>query len=86
MAVPLAAQAQMPTDAQLQAAVQEAYEKFKDVKDGANANYIPELDKVPSDLWGVAIVTAQRRTCSPRATWTTRSRSSRCPSPSPRRW
>jgi len=58
-AVPLAAQAKTPTDAQLQAAVQEAFEKFKDVKDGANANYIPELDKVPSDLWGVAIVTAK---------------------------
>jgi glutaminase len=58
-AMPLAAQAKTPTDAQLQAAVQEAYEKFKDVKDGANANYIPELDKVPSDLWGVAIVTAK---------------------------
>ncbi len=59
VAVPIAAEARTPRDAELQAAVQEAYEKFKDVKDGANANYIPELDKVPSDLWGVAIVTAK---------------------------
>jgi glutaminase len=59
VAAPLAAREPMPTDEQLQAAVQEAYDKFKDVKDGANANYIPELDKVPSDLWGVAIVTAK---------------------------
>lgn len=59
LAAPLAARAQMPADEELQAAVQEAHEKFKDVKDGANANYIPELDKVPLDLWGVAIVTAK---------------------------
>jgi glutaminase len=38
--------------------VQEAYAKFKDVKDGANADYIPELTKVPSELFGVVIVTA----------------------------
>ena len=48
-----------PTPAELKAVVQEAYDKFKDLKDGANANYIPELDKVPSDLFGVAIVTAK---------------------------
>ena len=35
----------------------EAYEKFKDLKDGANANYIPILDTVPSDLFGVVIAT-----------------------------
>jgi glutaminase len=40
-------------------AVQEAYDKFKDMKDGANADYIPELAKVPSELFGVAIVTAR---------------------------
>ena len=39
--------------------MQEAYDKFKDVKDGANADYIPELAKVPSELFGVAIVTAR---------------------------
>lgn len=47
------------TGAQLEAAVQEAYEKFRDVKEGANADYIPELTKVPSDLFGVVIVTAK---------------------------
>jgi glutaminase len=46
-----------PTPAELNAAVQEAYTAFKDVKDGANADYIPELAKVPSELFGVAIVT-----------------------------
>jgi glutaminase len=48
----------MPSDADLQKVVKEAYEKFKDVKDGKNADYIPELAKVPSELFGVAIVTA----------------------------
>ena len=41
----------------LQSVVDEAHAKFKDVKDGKNADYIPELDKVPSELFGVAIIT-----------------------------
>src|SRR5262245_61714217 len=58
-AMPLAALAQgIPSAQVLSRAVQEAYERFKDVKDGANADYIPELAKVPSELFGVAIVTA----------------------------
>ena len=60
VAAPLAATAQAIPSAQiLSRAVQEAYDKFKDVKDGANADYIPELAKVPSELFGVAIVTAR---------------------------
>ncbi len=47
-----------PSEADLQRVVKEAHAKFKDVKDGANADYIPELAKVPSELFGVAIVTA----------------------------
>jgi glutaminase len=47
-----------PSDADLQKVVKEAYEKFKDVQEGKNADYIPELAKVPSELFGVAIVTA----------------------------
>jgi glutaminase len=59
-ALPLAAAAQgIPSAQVLGRAVQEAYDKFKDVKDGANADYIPELAKVPSELFGVAIVTAR---------------------------
>lgn len=34
-----------------------AYEKFKDVEEGANADYIKELAKVPSDLFGIVLVT-----------------------------
>jgi glutaminase len=42
----------------LQRVVNEAYEKFKDDKTGKNADYIPYLASVPSNLFGVAIVTA----------------------------
>jgi glutaminase len=46
-----------PTAQDFQRLVDEAYNKFKDVKEGANANYIPILDTVPSELFGVAIAT-----------------------------
>jgi len=60
VAVPLAASAQaIPSGQVLSRVVQEAYEKFKDVKEGATADYIPELAKVPAELFGVAIVTAR---------------------------
>jgi len=49
----------LPSAQLLNRAVQDAYGKFKDLKDGANADYIPELAKVPSELFGVAIVTAR---------------------------
>ncbi|HXZ25592.1 MAG TPA: glutaminase A [Nitrospiria bacterium] len=65
MAVPPfpAAAGQVPTDpATLKRLVQEAYQKFKDVKEGKPADYIPELAKVPPDLFGVAIVTAKGET------------------------
>jgi glutaminase len=45
------------TDAEFKTALKNAYEKFKDYKEGANANYIPELDKVDPELFGLAIVT-----------------------------
>ena len=40
----------------------EAYSKFKDVKDGANADYFPSLKKVKSELFGIAIVTPDGKT------------------------
>jgi glutaminase len=54
-----AAYSQLPSDADLQRVVDEAHAMFKDVKEGANANYIPILDTVPSDLFAVAIVTRE---------------------------
>ena len=44
-----------------QALVNEAYAKFKDVREGKNADYIPILATIPSDLFGVAIATRDGR-------------------------
>jgi glutaminase len=43
----------------LQKLVNEAHAQFKGVTDGAPADYIPELAKVPADLFGVVIVTTR---------------------------
>jgi len=43
--------------AQLQKVVDDAYAKYKDHTEGKNADYIPILATVPSDLFGVVIVT-----------------------------
>jgi len=53
-----AAQARGPIPQDLQPVVKAAYDKFKDDQSGKNADYIPELAKVPSELFGVVIVTA----------------------------
>ena len=50
--------ADMPSDDDIRRVVGEAHAAFKDVKEGANANYIPILDTVPSDLFGIVVVTA----------------------------
>src|SRR5689334_12760805 len=56
-----AAPAAAPADASLspaniQKALDEAYEKFKDIKEGKNADYIKELAKVDPNIYGIAIV------------------------------
>ena len=56
-AAPMAIAAETPSNQELQRAVDMAHEKFKGLKDGANADYIPILAEVPSELFGVAIVT-----------------------------
>lgn len=40
-----------------QKVVDEAFAKFKDLKEGANADYIPELAKVDPNIYGIALVT-----------------------------
>lgn len=52
---PLKAQKLSKKDIQI--ALEEAYEKTKDVKEGKNADYIKELANVSSDIFGIAIVT-----------------------------
>ena len=53
-AVPAAAQ----SPAQIQAAVDAAYAKYKDNNEGAVADYIPALAKVDPKVFGIAVVTA----------------------------
>lgn len=43
--------------ANIEKVLKEAYEKFKDVKDGANADYIKELATVDPNIYGIALVT-----------------------------
>jgi glutaminase len=57
--LPLAvlAQTAMPSADTLEKLAKEAHAKFKDDKGGKNADYIPALAKVPSNLFGITIVT-----------------------------
>jgi glutaminase len=43
--------------ANVQAAVDAAYQKYRTLKEGKNADYIPALAKVDSNLFGIAVVT-----------------------------
>ena len=54
LTVPTGAQA--PAD--VQKAVDAAYAKFRTLKEGKNADYIPALAKVDPNLFGIAVVTA----------------------------
>jgi len=47
----------LPSADRLSTIVSEAHARFKDVKDGANADYIPILATVPSELFAVVIAT-----------------------------
>ncbi len=46
----------------IEKAVNEAYEKFKDNSEGKNADYIPYLAQVPSDLFGISVCLANGHT------------------------
>jgi glutaminase len=46
------------TKEQIQAALDEAYKKFKEVKEGKNADYIKELATVDPKIFGIAFITA----------------------------
>ena len=54
--VPASVRAQTP--AQIQAAVDAAYNKYKNLNEGAVADYIPALAKVDPKVFGIAVVTA----------------------------
>jgi glutaminase len=57
---PLAAQTLKP--AAIQKAVDDAYAKVKPVTEGKNADYIPALAEVDSNLFGIALVTTDGKT------------------------
>jgi glutaminase len=46
------------TPAEINAALNAAYTRYKDLKEGKNADYIPALAKVNPNLFGIALVTA----------------------------
>jgi glutaminase len=45
------------TAAEIDAALKAAHDKYKAIKEGANADYIPALAKVDSNIYGIALVT-----------------------------
>jgi glutaminase len=45
------------SSAEIDAALKAAYDKYKGLKEGANADYIPALAKVDSNIYGIALVT-----------------------------
>ena len=64
LSVPLFAQTRSPvapTDEQVKIAVNEAYAMFKSDTSGKNADYIPYLAQVDSNLFGIAVVTTDNK-------------------------
>jgi glutaminase len=57
LAASLAPAAFAQTPEEIQKAVNAAYEKYKDLKEGKNADYIPALAKVDPKIYGIALVT-----------------------------
>lgn len=52
-----AAHASLPDAAAIQAAVDKAYRDYRNLEEGANADYIPALAKVDPRVYGIALVT-----------------------------
>ena len=50
--------ARAQTPAEIQAALDAAHAKYKDLQEGKNADYIPALAKVDPNIYGIALVTA----------------------------
>jgi glutaminase len=49
-------------DDTVEEALEDAHKKFKGVKEGKNADYIPALAEVPSKLFGISLVTVDGKT------------------------
>ncbi len=50
------AKASSPAKAQIDAAMKAAYDKYKGIQEGKNADYIPALAKVDPNIYGIALV------------------------------
>jgi glutaminase len=59
-----AAAAELPKAAAIDAAVKAAHEKYLNLQEGKNADYIPALAKVDPAIFGIALVTADGRVYS----------------------
>jgi glutaminase len=53
----LAAAGEAQTPAEIEAALKAAHTKYQGLKEGKNADYIPALAKVDSNIYGIALVT-----------------------------
>ena len=60
---PVSAQG-MPQAAAIESAIKAAFDKYKGLKEGKNADYIPALAKVDPNLFGIAVVTADGKVYS----------------------
>jgi glutaminase len=56
-----AAQSAAMSPQAIQAALDSAYNQFRNLKEGANADYIPALAKVDPNIFGIALVTTDGR-------------------------
>lgn len=56
-----AARSEMSPQPNIQAVLDAAYERYRGVRDGKNADYIPALAQVDPNLFGIALVTADGR-------------------------
>jgi len=56
-AAPVGSADHVPSPAEIEAALDAAYAKYKNLDEGANADYIPALAKVDPNVWGIALVT-----------------------------
>jgi glutaminase len=54
--------AAVPSAQEIQASINAAYNKYKNLQEGKNADYIPALAKVDPNLFGIAVVTTDGKT------------------------
>jgi glutaminase len=57
----LSTSASAQTAAEIEAALKAAYSRYQNLKEGKNADYIPALAKVDSNIFGIALVTVDGR-------------------------